>query len=282
MAENYLINGVSLDRFCWSIQTAEGLQDMPDIRGQDIVVPGAHGSLDLQADPALPRRRYGPGRISFRMWLMATDPVTGVVPADASTEFDAYLSNLDALTRLFSARSLMIEHPRTDGTRRAVGYLAEPLKPVRERTSPWYGTVTAEVAIPGAFWADTSPTTVTATVASGSSIDVSALACSAPITDAVLRFGPGNNPQLVQAGTFFAWSGVIAAARELLVDCGQWQLMAGAGPAWSPSMASIAYGPGPAWFELDPTAQPLQLSLLHTGGGSMNVSITARRKYLTS
>lgn len=282
MPDDYLINGVSLAGLAWGIEKWEGLHDAPDLRGDDIVVPSAHGTLDPHGIPGVARRRYGPGQITFNMWVLGVDPDTGLRPGD---DVPAILARLDTLQRLFNARQLVIDHPRADGDRRAIARLAAPIRPVIDPTSTLFGRFTAQCTIPGAFWVDTADTTVATDVggvASGTTIDLSALACSAPITDALLRFGPGNNPQLTQGGTYFTWGGVIASGRQLLANAGAWQVQAGTGTAWSPDPALVSYGPGPSWWELDPTADPLQVTLSHTGGSPMFFSITARRKHLTS
>jgi hypothetical protein len=284
VSDPYLINNTDLSTFASKIETAEGLQVTPEFRDEDIEIPSAHGVLDLQADPSSPRRRYGAGRIRFNMWVKGVDPDTGVKPS--GTALDAYFARVDEMVRLFHARTLQIDHTRPDGTRRAIGRLVGELDFTREPSSPWFGRYVADVVIPGAFWADTTPITVgtpAGGVATGTSFSLADFApANAPIADGVVAFGPGSNPTFIQGGTFLAYDGIIAAGRELTVDCSDWSLGAGAGDPWLPDRAAIRYNPGPSWFELDPTAEPLEASLTHTGGGLMTVSLTATRKYLTS
>jgi hypothetical protein len=77
-----------------------------------------------------------------------------------------------------------------------------------------------------------------------------------------------------------AYDGVISAGRQLTLDCSDWSVGTGSGTAWTPDHSKIRYSPGPGWFEFDPTAT-LAAQLTHTGGGSMFVSYTARKRYLT-
>lgn len=280
--DTYLVNGVDLRTAAWSITVGEGLQDGPGLRGDDVVVPGAHGSLDPHADTSQARRRFGPGSIRFSMGVLGVNPYTGLGPV-ALDDPSLYLARVDQLQRLFNARTLTIVHPRADGDRTATGRLAKPLQVVREPTSPLYGTFVAEVVIPGAFWSESDLVTVSGTVASGATIDLSDLACNAPITDPTIRFGPAANPMIQHGGAYLQYAGTVSSGRELVIPCGTWgPLSAGDGSAWSPSLASIVYGPGPSWFELDTTAQPLELAFTHTGGGSASCEITAYRKWLTS
>lgn len=284
MPDTYVVNGVDLRSLAWRIETAAGLQDQPEQRGDDVVIPQMHGTLDPAADAAAPRRRYGPGTITFNMWVKGVDLSTGLAP----TSFDdmsAYFARLSTLERLFAARTLSILHPRPDGDRRAIGRVLTPIKPVREPSSPWFGRFVTECTIPSAFWRGVSPVTAAATVATGASVPLSPFASSsAPIADAVLTFGPGSNPLLTYGGGYFRYNGVIAAGRQLQVDCSTWQLGPGAGTAWVPSLTNVEYNPGPSWFEFDPASAggaPAAV-LAHTGGGTMSVSITARNAYLAS
>lgn len=282
--DTYLINGVDLRTQAWSITVAEGLQDGPGLRGADAVIPGAHGTLDLHGVTAQARRRYEPGTITFHMWVLGVNPYTGLGPL-VEDDPSIYLARVDQMQRLFNARTLTITHPRGDGNRTAVGHLAEPLQVVREPSSPLFGQFTAKITIPGVFWAETAEVTASGTVASGSTISLAALACNAPITDATVTFGPGNNPLIQHGGSYFQYSGVISSGRELRAYMGGangWHLDSGAGTAWTPSLAAVAYGPGPSWLELDTTAQPLELSFTHTGGSPMTCAVTANRKWLTS
>lgn len=282
MLDTYVINGVDLRSLAWRIATAEGLQDVPEMRDTDIVLPGTHGVLDVEANPAAPRRRYGPGAITFRMWLVGVDPTTGLAPWDPD-DLSVYNARLGELTRLFNARRLDIVHPRADGDRRAYAKLVGGLTPVREPASPWFGSIEASCVIPGAFWSGPADITASGTVTTGGVVDLSAFAaCDAPIAGGLVDFGPGANPSFAQDGAFVAYDGVIAAGRRAVVDSAEWDVGPGAGAAWTPDRTKVRYSPGPAWFELDPTRDPLQAVLTHTGGGSMNVAVTGRPQYLTS
>lgn len=280
MPDTYLVNGVDLSGLAWTIETSEGLQDAPDFRGDELVLPGIHGAIDVHADPTLPRRRYATGQITFDMWVIGVDPVTGVVPASSR---DAYYARLGTLQRLFNARTLLIDRTRSDGTRRASARLAAPLRPKPRPGSPDFGRFTAVCTIPGAFWTGTADITVSASLATGGVLDLSAFDdCDAPITDGIVTFGAGSNPSFIQGGTFLAYDAVISTGQELAVDCSDWSLSSGAGTAWTPTASALRYGPGPSWFEFDPTQTPPAAVLAHTGGGSMPVAFTARPKYLTS
>ncbi len=280
-ADTYLVNGVDLRSHAWWLEVAEGLADAPEPRGDDLEIPGMHGALDPHAADTAARRRYGPGTITFRMGVKGVDPDTGAVPDDTLAE---YFTHLDGLQRLFNTRRVELVHPRGDGDRRATARLAAPIRAVREPSSPWFGRFTAQLTIPAAFWTGPGDVTASATVATGGVLNLAGFAGgNAPITDAIIDFGPGNNPTLIQGGTYVAYDGVITAGRRLVIDCGDWSAGYGSGAVWSPDQGAIGYNPGPSWFELDPTAgDPPAAVLTHTGGGTMNVMLTAPPTYLTS
>lgn len=279
VVDQYQVNTVALNTVATRISTAEELQVAPAWLANELEIPSAHGTLDLGSDPTGPRRTYGPGRITFAGWVKGVDPVTGAWSGDS---LDLYFARVTALQRLFHARSLTVDHIRPDGTRRADGYLGGEFAIAREPGAPWFGRWTATVRIPTAFWYSITPLTASGTVASGGTIDLAPFAAAeAPIADGIITFGPGNNPTFIQGGTFVAYDGVIAAGRQLTVDCSDWSLGVGSGDSWTPDESAIRYGPGPSWFELDPTGA-LTATLTHTGGGSMFASFTGRPKFLTS
>jgi hypothetical protein len=188
---------------------------------------------------------------------------------------------------MFHRRRITIDHPRPDGTRRAVGYLTpqESMAPTSRAASPWFGRFKASVTIPAGHWTD--PTEVTTGPTSLTNNGVLSLspwvAATAPCTELRITFGPGSNPRLSTSYGFVGWNGTIAAGRELVIDTGNptAPLGYGGGQAWTPDYGGLVYSPGPRLFEIDPS-EPLQAVLTHTGGGSMSVEVAGKRRYRTS
>lgn len=276
MPEQIRVNGVDLDRLVSNVGSLAGLLRAPPRRGTGTVVPGRHGVLR----PAT--RAFGPGRLTLPMWVAGADAVTGDNLA-GDPAVTAFYALVDELVGLFHAPMVTITHELPAGeTRRAVGDLVdEPMDFTRQLGSPLFGQVSVELELPDPFWFDPAEVTASGTVATGGFVDLAPFAGSTgPVADGVVTFGPGSNPTLIQGGAFVAYDGIIAAGRQLTVDCGDWSLGTGSGTVWTPNVALLRYGPGPSWFELDPTG-PGQAVLTHTGGGSMFVSFTGRRRYLT-
>jgi len=106
-------------------------------------------------------------------------------------------------------------------------------------------------------------------------------AATAPCTELTVTFGPGNNPRLSTSYGFVGYNDVIAAGRQLSIDTATGQLSTGSGAQWAPSYEKLIYSPGPRLFEIDPS-ESLQAILTHTGGGSMSVEVSGKRRYRTS
>lgn len=284
--DRWLLNGVDLHTVAWQVEGREGQMVGPEILGDDIAVAGWHGDLDPHALPGQQRRPFGRGSWKLTGWVLGVDPITGAV-LDEVGSLAAVQARGEELLRLLYARSVTVTHERADGTtRQAVGHLEGRGVPVElNPSSPWFGRIQADLILPDPFWYDTGPlVTASASLTTGGTLDMSLFAAAtAPMRACTWEFGPGNNPSVTHAGQVLTWGSVIAAGRELGVECNPRppagpSLYAAAG-AWTPSYTPLSYSPGPTWFELDPDVPTA--SLTHTGGGSMQVSVTARLAFLT-
>jgi hypothetical protein len=282
MPESYLVNGVNLMNLAWRIEDASGATTAPGRRGGNITVARRHGAVKG-------RKRYEPGQFILDMWVKGVDKTTGGLPI-GSTDVDEFHKRIDELTRLFYSDTLTIVHVRPDGTQRqAIAELEmEPLAFARDVTSPVYGKFTVALSIPGAFWTDVSPVTQTLAGTSGATLSWTSFAgATAPMDELTLTFGPSNNPQLLQGSTgmLTAYDSTILAGRRLVVDAANWTITGAvdAGGNWSYNYAAFRHLNSARWFELTPNydgSAPVT-TLSHTGGGSVSVTLSGRRKYLT-
>lgn len=284
MPETFTVNGVDLTNLAWKIEDASGAAIMPARRGDNILAPRRHGTIRI------PRKRYGEGQFILKMWVKGLNPTTGLVPG-GSTDIDEFYKNVDSLTRLFAAETLTVVHTRPDATaRQFIGHLAlDPVAFTREVSSPLFGQFNVAITNPGAFWTDTSDTTQTLTGATGATLTwTSFQAATAPMDELVVTFGPASNPQIVQSSTnvTLAYDAVIATGRKFVIDCAAWNLngTVDAGGNWSYNYAALRHSNSVRWFELTPNSDGTAPTtvLTHTGGGSVSVTMTGRRKYLTS
>lgn len=280
-----MVNGVDLSTFATRITTAEGLEDAPEPVGGLVNLFGYDGAYDPYAGVGKPRPTDGPGSIVFDMWLAGVDPESGAV-SNLTTTMDLYYRQWDALVRLFHRRRLIIDHVGPAGTRRTVGRLSKGMSPSRNPSSPWFGRFRAECVIPGAHWYDTaSVSTGVQTVSNGGGVSLAAFSgATAPVTDAVVRFGPGTGPRLVTPyGSSLQWFGVISSGRQVEFNSATGVIGPGTGSAWVPgyTAGTYAYSPGPRYFEVDPT-EPLTATLTFNSGGTMQVEVIGTKRYRSS
>jgi hypothetical protein len=282
--DTYYLDGVDLSTFTTQIEVGEGLQDTPGTVGDNVDLPGRDGALEVFGAPGQMRRPDGQGRLTLDMWLIGVDPVSGEL-LDPAESARSYQARWDELVRMFHRRRFIVDHPRPDGTRRAIGHLVpgESMSPSSRTASPWFGRFRASVAIPAGHWTDTTEVTTGPTALTTNGVLSLSLfaAATAPCTELIVTFGPGNNPRLSTAYGFVGFNGVISAGRQLTVNTATGQLGTGSGQLWAPSYDGLIYSPGPRLFEIDPS-ESLQAILTHTTGGSMTVEVAGKRRYRTS
>jgi hypothetical protein len=283
--DTYFIDSVDLTSYAWRIETAEGTQSAPGTVGENPALPGRDGEVQVFAAPGQQRRADEPGTITFNMWLKGVDPVDGTIPGGSSSGAEWY-ERWDELVRLLYRRRVTIDHPRLDGTRRALDcYLApgQSVGPSRVPSSPWFGRLKATFVIPSGRWQDLSPVTTGATpLTTNGLLSLGAFAGSTAVcNDLTVTFGSGNNPRLSTSYNFVGWNNVIASGRQLGIDTATGVTHQASGSAWVPGYDALVWSPGPRLFEIDPS-EPLSAILSHTGGGTMTVEVAGRRQYRTS
>jgi hypothetical protein len=64
--DTYYVDGVDLRSFAWRITTADGLQNTPGVLGDDIVLPGLDGAVEVFGAFGQQRRPDSIGQITFR------------------------------------------------------------------------------------------------------------------------------------------------------------------------------------------------------------------------
>lgn len=280
MAETFTINGIDLNNFAWVIQDAGGFGVSPALKDMDIDVAARHGAL------AANRIRYDAGVLTIPMWIKGVDPDTGGLLT--GTDIDQFYKNVDALYRLLSAPVLTIIHTRPDTTaRKASGHLIATLDMTREVSSPLWGQFKAQIKIPGSFWEDVDPVSETGSLTTGSSLTLTDFAPStAPMTDLILTLGPGNNPQITDDATdvYVAYDDVISSGRQLTINTSTNVLGIGAGSAWTPDYSKLRHGGDSYLFSIMPNydGSAPSVTLVHTGGGSMSLTVAGPCKYLTA
>lgn len=286
--DTYFVDDLNLASYATRIESSETLQDAPEPVGDDVPLPGLDGALEVYGLPGQQRRPDGPAEITFNLALQGVDPDTGQWLDDGDSA-EWYFAQWDELVRRLSRRRVLLRHPRPDGDRLAYAHRVGGMAPVRSPASPWFGRFKATFAIPAGHWEDADTvTTGLVSLASGGVLSLAAFGgATAPCTDLAVRFAAGSNPRLTSSTGRVGWNGVIAPGRQVLIDTATGLTSSGSGSAWTPGYANpdgsplLDYSPGPRYFEVDPS-EPLSAVLTHTGGGSMSVEVSGKRRYRTS
>jgi hypothetical protein len=273
VAESITVNGVNLADFASNIEDISFAWRAPGIRNEDYTVPGRHGVVKN------PSRYYEAPILPIPLFLKGVDKTTGL---STSSNTDDYLRiKAREVVALFQQDPLTIVHTYPDGSAvQAIGRLAmEPIDFTRTTTAPASARVGIAVAIPGAFWTDTTVTSQTLSGTTGSTLSFTSFSgASAPMDEMTVTFtGSIINGKIVQTGgSTLAYNDVVDAGRTAVFNP-DWTF-AGTG-GLTMDFSKIVHFGSARFFELKP-GEPPQVTLTHTGGGSASVTLSGRRKYL--
>lgn len=272
MTESLTVNGISLATRSVMLTNTSGLMTAPGRRGENIQVPGRHGRIPTRS------KRYEQGELVLDLWVDGV-LADGTIPG-GSTALRQFELRRDEILRAFHADTVVVDFTPDSGvTRRALCEVVDVMDFSRVGAEP-LARVSVALVVPGAFWFELTDQTHTATLANGGSTSATPFAgATAPMDELVLTFGPGNNPELGQGAVFFAYDGVIGAGQTLAVNTATWTASGTGGLVVDYS--KLRHGGSPRWFEMTPDDPAPTLSLIHTGGSPMQVTVVGRRKFLT-
>lgn len=274
--ERLLVNGEELNTTWCDIEGLTSLLVAPGPRGDNVTVPGRHGAIRT------PRKRRDVAEIVLPLWVKGVNRSTGDIPPRPAARLH---ENIDHLLRIFHAETVELEYRRDDATSRTVTaeLAADPAVAVRERSYPPLARVSIALTLFEPFWTETADVSTTITGISGSTGVLSGFAGStAPIADSVITFyGPVSNPKLAIGEAWVQYNGVIAAGRQLVLECEHWRPSSGSGATWSPDVRQVYREPGPAWLEIPASRAGVTAVFSHSGGGSASVEIAGRRRFLS-
>lgn len=274
MSEAFTVNGVSLDSYAYMLTDISGTMSTAPRRGTNVTVPGRHGVIRTP-------KRFDPAEIVLPMWVNGALPDGSVPPGSSMAK--EFFKRRDELLNILQAPQLLLEYTRPDGTSRsAYAECTEVLDFARIGAGP-EAKVSVALKLYEGFWFDTLAVSQIITGTTGTVQALTAFTgATAPMSDLTLTFGVCNNPQVNVGDSFVKYNGVISSGRQLVINAGNWTVNSGTGAAWSPDLRQIEFGPGPRWFELDPTVSPFEAEFVHTGGSSATVTINGRRRYLAA
>ncbi len=279
------VNGTRLDTWAYNIKTKDGMVIIPNLRGDNAVVPGKHGELWT------PNKRRDPGEIILSMWIRDRD-VDDVLPA--SNPYYAWRQNLDTVLRLFNSPYALLDVRQTLDT----GVVRQAFCEVKGISDPVmrgerYGELKVSLSIPDSFWQDTATTDYDSTAGVANAIKTHSLTAysgaTAPMED--LQFvvdGPLTNARLtdIASGHYVQLNFALPGTDQWMVDTSTWSSKTGAGIAFTTNgtiRTSVTQAVGamlPRLFGIAPTSPP-SVSLSGTGASTTTrLRIRNRRKYL--
>ena len=297
------VDGVDVGEYAAIPDSLAPFMTAPAPRGRNLVVAGRHGEAHI------PRKFYEANSFVLLLWVKGALP-NGTVPPGSSDRAELY-ARADELVSLFPIGKL-VTLDRTlpaAAVRRALVEVTHVIDFKRDLGwKPVYAKVAISLAMPGAFWFDISTATSGPhALATGGTVQLAGFAgATAPMDELVVTFGPGNNPKLSQPSTgfFVAYDGVIGSGQSLILNTASSTPLVGTG-GLVVDYSKLRYSGSSRFFELRPqpsaagtfpgaglypgagtfpgsVAPGPTVSLTHTTGGTMTVTVAGPRKYLTS
>lgn len=269
------VDGVRLDTLAYNIETLGGRLNVPGMRGENVFVPGQHGSLWSP-------KFYEEGSFAIKMWVQGCD-INGAVPALGTDH--TFRKNLDTLSALFGKRGKLMDVRQTwpQGERQC---FAEVQKAIDFSTLGGVSLRAAKFAvafvIPEVFWQDIFTTTQSGIPANADTVLTSIAGATAPIGDGLFTISNPTaaahaNPRVmdIENGSWFQWNGSLAAGASVTIDSKEWTITGGGS-----SLAQLVHGGSARFIELTPTPTGDYKVRLGAPAG-LQLAVTARRKFLS-
>jgi hypothetical protein len=278
--ESWTVDGQNLSQFAFDIQTYDGLDVTPDLKGEDVDIPQSHGVLPVT-------NYFREGHKAVSMIVSTADPATGVVPQNINDQRVNFDKNLDSLLKIFYRRKLLnVVRTLSDGSQRtALCKVVSGIQPTTLGLAS--GQVSFDLMLPYSFWRDVGNTVQTIAIANGAAevlyfnqFD----AATAPMSDLQYTIqGPLTNPKLTDLETG-AWvqytAAAMAAGQTLRLDAGYMTITGGGGLA-TPSLTTITHGGDPRWLTAVPSIDGIKIQVDATGvAAGASLTVTGKRAFL--
>lgn len=285
MAELLEIDGLNLRGQGFGASTRTGRYNLPALRGENLVLPGASGARFVP-------KAFEEGTGVLTCWAIgATQDANGnlSIPATMAGRRQAFEDNMNHLIRLFT-------RPHRLSTIRA----AQPDSSIRRALVEWIDWSEPEVmaggtraeftmgyTIPTVWWEDETTTTQTAPAGATlpKTMDLTSFSnMTGFIDDATLTVvGPISNPKITdsETGAFVTYNGTVATGSSWVVNVATFSSTIGASSVLSSTTHTGGYKlltiPN-CFVNVDTPRLVLSGS---AGAASTTFSVTARRKWAT-
>jgi hypothetical protein len=261
LPEAWRFRGTDLSTYAVLVRRADGVDEFPEVRGDNIVVPSTPGRRWA-------RKRHDQKRVALALWVNSLT-AAGAGPGGGTTNATLARQNLDALYALFATNTPgALVRVMPDGTERtaqaevvAVGNIED------EAGHEAVGVVVDfELADPYFYGAALAPSQATPTTPTNFNV-------THPGTVAthrqVLTFtGPISNPRLLNltidpTGSYFVEALVtVAPATTLVIDCARFTALNNGVNA----IGSLRHSGGFEFFRLEPGVNSLRVTATAAGG----------------
>lgn len=239
-------------------------------RTEDIEIPDEDGQLYV------PDKRHEANELVLPMWVHGCLP-DGSLPTGG--QLQGVYDRADELIEVFGEDRIVLEHERPDGSIREI--TGEVLDRIDWTRKGLHGSGQVSILLHCAdpFWY--APDAVTATIVAAGADTTQALdeftGISARLVDLVVRFtaaGACPNPAIQQTGGghFLRYGSTLTDA-VVEVDSGTWDVVGGAYEDIEHTDSTARY------FVLKPQRPVPEVTVSHTGAGTLTTTLTGRKRF---
>jgi hypothetical protein len=258
-------------------------------KGSNVDTPSVHGSQWRE-------KRLSVRNETWSIIVTDADPVSGSVSTVEEQRRVQYNSNLDTVLRILNKlpQLLTVDYymlssssPVTRTVRRGYVEIVSSFQ-ISDHREFGYSQFTVDAQFPDPRWYDTSNTTLTSTISSGTSASVACTQTNvgtAPVTYMTITFAATTGYSLVDpkltnstytsSTSVIGYTGTISSGASVVIDTDALTLKNGGGTNLISGL--YRYGARQDWMELFPTTNTLTFSC---ASGRGKVSIAYKRAYI--
>jgi len=259
MPEAWRFKGTDLSTYAVLVRQVDGVDELPELRGENRVVPSIHGRR-------FARKRMDQRRLTLALWVQSMNEAGTLTE---STNARQARANLDALQALFGDRTAgALVRVMPDGSERTATAEVVAVGNIEDEFGHELYGITVDFLLPDPLFYGV-PATVTQAIAASPTNFSLVNAGSASTHRAVLTFtGPIVNPRLSNltidagAGFFVEALVTVAAAKLLVIDCSTWTATNDGVNA----IGSIRHSGAFEFFRLEPGSNSLRVTATSSGG----------------
>lgn len=263
MPEEWRFKGTDLSTYATLVTHTDGVDEFPALRGENIVVPSILGRRQM-------RKRFDQHRLTLALWVQPLDASGALVEPTNARQTRV---NLDALYALFGIRTEgALVRVMPDGSERTATAEVVSVGNITDELGHEAIGIVVDFLLADPHFYGTAINESQAIAASPTDFAITHPG-TAPTHRTVLTFtGPISNPRLANltldaGGSFYVECLVdVAAATDLVIDCGAWTALNDGVNA----IGSIRHSGAFEFFRLNPGSNSLRVTAT-TPGGSLDI-----------